>query len=251
MDADSTTPLLREMLAALERSPARPVDELIGTVEAMSVVEATVEEVVTREPWEALWELQAPIVVLLRETGGERVLPIWIGQPEAAELVMHRRGMKTPRPMSPDLTVALLDAAGTRVERVVIERLENNTFFATVCVVAAEPREVDAPSDALNIALRSGAPVHVATDVIDASGMPAWPGEAAASAAGPDQPPPWVPLHGARDRRGAPRYVVVEIGPLHLLAALVDSPDAQALPGLADADLDALRADVRAALDPH
>lgn len=338
---------LREMLDTLDRAASPSVDELIGTVEAMTVVEATVEEVVTREPWQALWEQQAPIVVLLRETGGERVLPIWIGQPEAAALIMHRRGMKTPRPMSPDLTVALLDAAGARVERVVIERLESNTFFATVCVVGAEPREVDArPSDALNIALRSGAPVHVATDVIDASGLAAWPGEAEASAGSPDQPPPWVPLHEAVDRRGAPGYVVDDdsprvlrlaaeqarelshelvtvphlllglladqatpapallarhgvtlpaaraatqasampaqrpaaegaplplgggavftmqmasvharkrggagVGPLHLLAALVDSPDAHALPALADADLDALRAGVRAALD--
>ncbi|MFP5363958.1 MAG: MerR family transcriptional regulator, partial [Thermoleophilia bacterium] len=79
---------LREMLAALERSPAPPVDELLGAVEAMTVVEATIEDIVTREPWDQGFEMTAPCVVLLREAGGDRLLPIWIGEPEAAALVM-------------------------------------------------------------------------------------------------------------------------------------------------------------------
>jgi len=50
---------LREMLAGLEYSTAPTVDELIGTVEAMTVVEATIEDIVTRDPWEEAWELRA------------------------------------------------------------------------------------------------------------------------------------------------------------------------------------------------
>lgn len=67
---------LRGMLDALERSSTPTVDELIGAVEAMTVVDATVDDVITRERWEAAWELQEPYIVLLRETGGERILPI-------------------------------------------------------------------------------------------------------------------------------------------------------------------------------
>lgn len=153
---------LRDMLEALERSPAPPVDELLGAVEAMTVVEATIDDVVTRDAWEHAYEMTAPCVVLLRETGGDRIVPIWIGEPEAAALVMQRQGMKAQRPMSPDLTIALLGAVDARVERVVVERLRDRTFFATVVVSAGgEPQEVDArPSDALNLALRSGAPIQ-------------------------------------------------------------------------------------------
>ena len=197
---------LREMLDALERSPARPVDELLGAVEAMSVVEATIEDVVTREPWLDAYEMTAPCVVLLREHGGDRVLPIWIGEPEAAALVVQRQGIPLARPMSPDLTVALLGAVAARVERVVVERLEDSTFFATVIVSAnGEPREVDArPSDALNIALRVGAPIHVAAQIMDSSGIVTWPGEKQGDPAAP----PWAPLEPGRpSRRIAPPSV--------------------------------------------
>lgn len=168
---------LREMLDALERSPAPPVDELLGAVEAMTVVDATIEDVVTRDAWEHAYEMTAPCVVLLRETRGDRIVPIWIDEPEAAALVMQREGMKAQRPMSPDLTIALLGAVDARVERVVVERLRDRTFFATVVVSAGgEPQEVDArPSDALNLALRSGAPIHVAADVIDSAAITMWP----------------------------------------------------------------------------
>lgn len=199
---------LREMLDTLERSSRPSVDELIGTVEAMSVVEATIEDVVTREPSELLWETQPPIVVLLREVHGDRVLPIWIGQPEAAALEMQRRGIEVARPMTYDMTTALLDALDGRVERVVIERLEDNTFYATLVVArAGEPREVDArPSDALNIALRTGAAIHVASELIDTATLahgPLAPGEPVDGVS----EPPWVPLGESRRRHPAPRFV--------------------------------------------
>ena len=57
---------LRDMLDAMERSPVPPVDELLRAVEAMSVVEATIENIVTRDRWDVTWELQEPYVILLR-----------------------------------------------------------------------------------------------------------------------------------------------------------------------------------------
>ena len=113
---------LRTMLDALERSSSPTADELIGAVEAMTVVEATIEDVITRDRWPAAWELQQPYVVLLKLGDDERILPIWIGEPEATALAWQRRGVTTPRPLGHDLMVALLQATGARVERVVIER---------------------------------------------------------------------------------------------------------------------------------
>lgn len=218
---------LRDMLEALERSSAPTVDELIGAVEAMTGVEATIADVVTRDPWEAAWELMASCVVLLRETGGERILPIWIGEPEAAALVVQRQGTTLPRPLGYDLTVALLGAVDARVERVLIERLRDCTFFATVTVASGgDPHEIDArPSDALNLAVRSGAPIQVASDVIETAGLTAWPNawEAAAGASGA---PPWTPLTESAGIDRIPPYAVGEDSPALLRGA---AAEAQAL----------------------
>ena len=75
--------------------------------------------------------------------------------------------------MGPDLTARLLEVGGVRVERVVIESAREMTFYATVAVTAgSESHEVDArPSDALSLAVRVGAPVFVAAEVIDQSGV--------------------------------------------------------------------------------
>lgn len=68
-------------------------------------------------------------VVLLKEHGGERLLPIWIGAQEADEIVFARSGEQPPRPLGPDLTAGLLQAGDVRLERVVIENLLENTYL--------------------------------------------------------------------------------------------------------------------------
>ena len=214
---------LREMLGTLERSAAPTLDDLLGTVEAMTVVEATIEDVITRDPWEQAWEMSAPHVVVLKETGGERVVPIYIGEPEAAALVMQQRGMATFRPLSHDLTVSLLGAVDGRVERVVIERVEDNTFYATIIVKGAgEPREVDArPSDALNLAVRAGAPIHLASDLVDQAGLTSFPGTQ-----GPDGDnghPRWISASERRERARRPVYVVDEHSPPVLRRAAAEA----------------------------
>lgn len=218
---------LRDMLDALERSSQPSVDELLQTVEAMTVVEAQIEDVVTRDRWDAVWELQEPYVILLKESGGERILPIWIGQPEAAALVMQRRGITTPRPLGHDLMVALLSAADARVERVVIERLSDNTFFATVTVLSdGEPREVDArPSDALNLAVRANAPIRIASDVIESAGLTTWPGGRGQEPVGSDDPPPWIPVGERRNDSREPTYTIDEDSPALLRRAAAQAHD--------------------------
>jgi bifunctional DNase/RNase/DNA-binding transcriptional MerR regulator len=213
---------LRNMLDALERASAPTVEDLIGAVEAMTVVAASIEDVVTRERWDAAWELIEPYVVLLREADGERILPIWIGQQEAAALVLQRRGATLPRPLGHDLTITLLGVVDARVERVVIERLHDYTFFATVTVTSGgDPHEVDArPSDALNLAVRSGASIHVASSVFDAAGRAAWP-DPVERAAGVNDPPPWARVGERRTTAPAPTYAIDEESPpiLQLAAA--------------------------------
>ena len=112
-------------------------------------------------------------IVLLREQDGERALPIWIGSPEGDALTLQLRGEATPRPLTADLTTRLLEAAGGRIERVVVTRLEEQTFYAVVAVAAGgEVHEVDArPSDALNLALRARAPIYVDGELLEEAGL--------------------------------------------------------------------------------
>jgi len=125
---------LRLSLASLERSVESSADELIDAMEAMTVIETNVQDVVVRLPSD---EPDQPRrltqrdqrVVLLKEHGGERLLPIWIGAQEADEIVFARSGEQPPRPLGPDLTAGLLQAGDVRLERVVIENLLENTYL--------------------------------------------------------------------------------------------------------------------------
>jgi RNA polymerase sigma factor (sigma-70 family) len=145
--------------------------------EVRAMVEVTIEDVVVRilaEDADAEHPRLAKEhvrVVLLREKEGDRLLPIWVGPPEGDALALHLGGASFPRPMTADLMARLLEAAGARIERVVVNSLRENTFYATVSVVAkGETKEVDArPSDALNLALRVGAPIFVDSEVMNRS----------------------------------------------------------------------------------
>lgn len=111
----------------------------------------------------------APRAILLKESGGERSLCIVVGVPEAEALAMHLQGHATPRPLSYDLMRRLLDAGGLRVQQAAVTRLEGDTFFATVTLQTPDRRtvELDArPSDAVNLALRAGAPLYVAAALL-------------------------------------------------------------------------------------
>jgi uncharacterized protein len=107
--------------------------------------------------------LHARQVVLLAEKEGGRVLPIWIGPPEASSLALELAGEELPRPLSADLMARLVEALGGRVERVVVSALREQTFFAAITLEGSGGRvEVDArPSDAINLARRFGAPICV------------------------------------------------------------------------------------------
>jgi len=112
-------------------------------------------------------------IVLLREDGAERILPIWIGGAEGNALAYRLVGDSPPRPMTSDLMLDLLHVTGARVERVAITKLREQTFYANVTIaVDGRTDELDArPSDALNLAVRAGAPILAAEAVLDEASL--------------------------------------------------------------------------------
>ena len=114
--------------------------------------------------------------------GDGRELKIWVGEPEAASIAVLIEDVEFPRPMTHQLTASLLQAAGTSVREVRINRLAEKTFYADV--VLADGSRVDArPSDAIPLALLAGAPVLVDPAVLDEADLPApeWEDEIAAA----------------------------------------------------------------------
>ena len=112
-------------------------------------------------------------IVLLKEMSGERYLPIWIGAVEATAIAFALKGIETPRPMTHDLLRDVLRETGVQVERIVISELVDQTFFATIRMVAGGSTvEVSSrPSDAIALAVRLGSPIFGAEEVMDQAGI--------------------------------------------------------------------------------
>lgn len=110
-------------------------------------------------------------IVLLKTVGGNRFLPIWIGHAEAAAIVSKLQGTDPPRPMTHDLFNVLLGELNTRVTRVTVTELRENTFYAKITLdplVSGEEIQVDSrPSDAIAIAIRANAPIFADDKVLE------------------------------------------------------------------------------------
>ena len=133
------------------------------------MLEMRVEDVLVRVAEDPRNPVADQRIVVLKETGGDRVLPIWVGRPEADALAFKLHEAATPRPMTSDLMANLIRVMGGRVERVTISSVRDKTFYALISLaVDGRVEEVDArPSDALNLAVRVGAPVFAADEVLD------------------------------------------------------------------------------------
>ena len=112
-------------------------------------------------------------IVLLKTEEGNKFLPIWIGHPEAAAILMKLQGQETPRPMTHDLFVDLVGQVGAECESVTVTELKDNTFYAQINLsVNGQTVEIDSrPSDALALAVRVDAPIYAADDVIEESAI--------------------------------------------------------------------------------
>ncbi len=112
-------------------------------------------------------------IVLLKAVDTNKFLPIWIGHPEAAAILMKLQGATTPRPMTHDLLFEMLGEIEASCAKVSVTELRENTFYATITLsVAGRDVEIDSrPSDALALAVRAGAPIFAAEDVIAESAI--------------------------------------------------------------------------------
>ena len=109
-------------------------------------------------------------IILLRERGGQRYVPIWIGAPEATAIAYAQQGVVPPRPLTHDLIVNLIDGLGHALSSVVITKMEEGVFFADV-VVDEDRRIGSRSSDAIAIALRANIPIYVADQILDEVGV--------------------------------------------------------------------------------
>jgi len=112
-------------------------------------------------------------IVLLKTADGNKFLPIWIGHPEAAAILMKLQGAATPRPMSHDLFTDILSQLEARVVKIAVTELRENTFYAliTVAIDGAEIEIDSRPSDAIALAVRAEAPIFAAEAVIEESAI--------------------------------------------------------------------------------
>jgi bifunctional DNase/RNase len=113
-------------------------------------------------------------VVLLREKGdASRLLPIFIGPPEAQAIDLAMRGDQTPRPMTHDLLCTVVSSLGGTLEQVVVTHLEDGIFYAELHIRVGDRVEVISarPSDSMAVALRVGCPILVDESVLEVAGI--------------------------------------------------------------------------------
>src|SRR5438067_1381538 len=112
-------------------------------------------------------------IVLLKTADGNRFLPIWIGHPEAAAILMKLQGASTPRPLTHDLVANMLEELDAHVVRITVTELRESTFYASITVQQnGSELEIDSrPSDAIALAVRAEAPIFAADDVIEESAI--------------------------------------------------------------------------------
>lgn len=112
-------------------------------------------------------------VVILREVGGNRHLPIWIGSYEAEAIALELQGVAPTRPLPYDLMCTMLEELGAELDRVIITDLNHKVYFATLVLsVGDKTIEIDArPSDALALAIRSDARILIADAVMESASI--------------------------------------------------------------------------------
>jgi uncharacterized protein len=113
-------------------------------------------------------------IVLLKTAEGNKFLPIWIGHPEAAAILMKLQGASTPRPMTHDLFSDTLSQLDAHVTRVCVTELRENTFYATITIQQDGDAELEIdsrPSDAIALAVRAEAPIFAEDRVLEESAI--------------------------------------------------------------------------------
>jgi bifunctional DNase/RNase len=112
-------------------------------------------------------------IVLLKTADDDRFLPIWIGHPEAAAILMKLQGATPPRPMTHDLLTDVVSELQGEVVRVTVTEMRENTYYARITIVQnGREVEIDSrPSDAIALAVRCDAQIFATEDIIEESGI--------------------------------------------------------------------------------
>jgi bifunctional DNase/RNase len=119
-------------------------------------------------------ETRSEQVIIFREKDGGRFLPVVIGMAEVNAIKLKLSGIKPPRPLTHDLLLNTISQLDAKLDRVVIDRLQNNTFYAKLVLKRSADGEVvvDArPSDSVALALRAAVPVFVQEEVLNEAGV--------------------------------------------------------------------------------
>ena len=113
-------------------------------------------------------------VIILKELSSERYLPIWIGQAEADSITIQLTETQVVRPLTHDLVLAMIDKMGATVQHVVVNDMQNETFYAQVTLKPAGGEKaitIDSrPSDAIALAVRARCPIYIETVIMDEHG---------------------------------------------------------------------------------
>jgi bifunctional DNase/RNase len=109
-------------------------------------------------------------ILLLRETDGDRYLPIWIGSVEATAIALEQQGVRPARPLTHDLLKDVISALGRELRQVRIIDLQEGTFFAEL-IFDGDIRVSARPSDSVALALRVGVPIHAEEAVLAEAGL--------------------------------------------------------------------------------
>ncbi|MEA3442179.1 MAG: bifunctional nuclease family protein [Chloroflexota bacterium] len=112
-------------------------------------------------------------VVILKEKGSNRYLPIWIGPNEADAIAVKLQNIELARPLTHDLLQSVITTLGASVNYIVVSELENDTFYAKLSLnIDGKQIEVDSrPSDAIALAVRAGVPVYAEETVLEKAGI--------------------------------------------------------------------------------
>lgn len=110
-------------------------------------------------------------IVILKDDGEKNALPVWIGVLEASAIASELEKVQYSRPMTHDLLKELIKQVGAKVEKIEVTDLKDNVYYATIHMTGASGAfTIDSrPSDAIALALRTGAPIFVESEVLDKS----------------------------------------------------------------------------------
>jgi len=109
-------------------------------------------------------------IVILKSKEGAKILPIWIGIFEANSIATVLENVQTPRPMTYDLMVNLIDSLSAKVDSIKIHTLQDNTYYASVVIIDKNGTKIEIdsrPSDAINVALRTESPIYVSEQLLE------------------------------------------------------------------------------------